>query len=266
MARNSASLWWPRYVGDYARKTAHLSLAEHGAYALLLDHYYSTQKPLDANASVLHRVCRAFASDEQAAVDSVVRQFFVLIDGAYHNRKADEELAKRLEIKKNRSSAAYSRWGRNGSKSNASGDASAYANGMLTTTTTTYEEEESSLRSPSSSSTESSLRSLSRARAAQGQSAEDEFEAWYRAYPKHKGRGAARKAYVSARKLASAEVLLAGADRERAASESKDPRFVPYPATWLNQQRWLDEPDKPPGAAVDAAFFAKLEEEMNHGH
>ena len=72
------SIRWPRYVGDYQRKTLHLSLVEHGAYALLLDQYYSTGKPLDANASALHRICRAFGPDEQKAVQSVLKEFFTL--------------------------------------------------------------------------------------------------------------------------------------------------------------------------------------------
>lgn len=102
----SKTLWWPRYVGDYQRKTAHLSLLEHGAYVLLLDHYYSTNQPLPANAAVLHRVCRAFASDEQAAVNSIIEQFFQLEVDGYHNRKADEQILKRGKISEIRTKAA----------------------------------------------------------------------------------------------------------------------------------------------------------------
>ena len=37
------------YVGDYARDTRHCSLAEHGAFLMLLSAYYATEKPLPAS-------------------------------------------------------------------------------------------------------------------------------------------------------------------------------------------------------------------------
>lgn len=102
-------IWYARYVGDYQRKTSHLSILEHGAYNLLLDHYYATGRPLPANASVLHRICRAFASDEQAAVKSVIDQFFYLENGCYYNKKAEQELAKRCNLSEKRRQAAKKR-------------------------------------------------------------------------------------------------------------------------------------------------------------
>jgi uncharacterized protein YdaU (DUF1376 family) len=51
--------WYARYPGDYLRDTAHLSLTEHDAYGLLLDHYYSTEKPLPNNKDALYPICRA---------------------------------------------------------------------------------------------------------------------------------------------------------------------------------------------------------------
>ncbi|AUD03456.1 DUF1376 domain-containing protein [Spirosoma pollinicola] len=41
MSRKSDRHWYPRYPGDYARKTAHLSLTEDGAYTKLMDWYYT---------------------------------------------------------------------------------------------------------------------------------------------------------------------------------------------------------------------------------
>lgn len=129
--------WYPRYVGDYGSKTSHLSMVEHGAYALLLDHYYSTEKPLNANACVLHRVCRAFADAEKDAVQSVLDQFFTLEDDGWHNARVDEELKKRSKIKDKRVIAANNRWGKKQCKSNASASASASSLHMPSTSTST---------------------------------------------------------------------------------------------------------------------------------
>lgn len=90
--------FYSRFPGDYSRDTAHLSLAEHGAYALLLDTYYSTEKPLPDDIDSLCRLCRAMTKDERVAVKSVVRQFFPHgDDGLRHNMRADKEISSALK-------------------------------------------------------------------------------------------------------------------------------------------------------------------------
>jgi uncharacterized protein YdaU (DUF1376 family) len=85
--------YYRRFPGDYQRDTGHLSLTEHGAYTVLLDHYYSLEQPLPASLEGLYRVCRAMTRHEQEAVASVVEQFFPLgPDGRRHNRRCDEEI------------------------------------------------------------------------------------------------------------------------------------------------------------------------------
>ena len=88
--------YYERYCGDYQRDTAHLSLAEHGAYTMLLDTYFSVEKPLPKELPSLYRVCRAMTRIEQQAVKTVAEQFFPVseIDGLRHNPRADREIAK----------------------------------------------------------------------------------------------------------------------------------------------------------------------------
>lgn len=71
--------------------------------------------------------------------------------------------------------------------------------------------------------------------------AEREFEDWYAAYPRHVGKGAARKAYRTARKKASADELMAAAVRATEQYRGKEEQFVPHPSSWLNAERWLDQ-------------------------
>jgi uncharacterized protein YdaU (DUF1376 family) len=88
--------YYERYCGDYQRDTAHLSLAEHGAYTMLLDTYFSVEKPLPEDLPSLYRVCRAMTRLEQQAVKAVAEQFFPVSegDGLRHNPRADREIAK----------------------------------------------------------------------------------------------------------------------------------------------------------------------------
>jgi uncharacterized protein YdaU (DUF1376 family) len=86
--------WYKRYMGDYATKTAGLSLTERGAYDALLDEYYTQEGPLPKDKQELYRIVRAFERWERAAVDSVLAKFFASTDAGYTNPRADEELAK----------------------------------------------------------------------------------------------------------------------------------------------------------------------------
>lgn len=81
------------YIGDYQRDTAHLSIAEHGAYLLMLQHYYATEKPLP-EGKALHRMLRAQDKTERDAIDSVARQFWSTTDDGLVNERCDKEITK----------------------------------------------------------------------------------------------------------------------------------------------------------------------------
>lgn len=76
--------------------------------------------------------------------------------------------------------------------------------------------------------------------------ADAEFEHWWLAYPRRVGKGKARKSYRTARANTDAETLLAATKRYADSVASKDPEFIAHPATWLNGERWLDEPARKP--------------------
>jgi len=85
--------FYKRYPADYQRKTARLTLAQHGAYTLLLDELYATETPLPADLNELYRICRAMSKPEQEAVRTVAEQFFPIgEDGLRHNRRAAKEI------------------------------------------------------------------------------------------------------------------------------------------------------------------------------
>lgn len=84
--------FYKRFIGDIQAKTGGLTLAEFGAYDRLLDHYYSTEKPIAVKEA--HRICRAMTSGERAAVDAVLERFWTLTEEGYTQSKADEVIAK----------------------------------------------------------------------------------------------------------------------------------------------------------------------------
>lgn len=83
------------YPGDYRRDTGRLSLAEHGAYLLLMTDYYGNEEPLPAALELLYRITGAQGATEQKAVRAVAEAFFpVGDDGLRHNARADAEIVK----------------------------------------------------------------------------------------------------------------------------------------------------------------------------
>lgn len=69
----------------------------------------------------------------------------------------------------------------------------------------------------------------------------DRFERFYAAYPLKKSRGTAEKAFAKIRPDdALLAQMLASLEKRRASGTWLDPKFIPYPATWLNAQGWLD--------------------------
>lgn len=77
--------------------------------------------------------------------------------------------------------------------------------------------------------------------------AERSFAAFWQIYPRHVGKEAAHRAWQRAiQRTRDPQRLLDGA--RRYASDPNlpaDRQFIPYPATWLNQGRWDDEPLPP---------------------
>ena len=75
----------------------------------------------------------------------------------------------------------------------------------------------------------------------------EEFGEWYQHYPRKVARGAAEKAFATVwREGAELADLIAGAKRYAAQVAGKETEYIKHPATWLNAECWLDEPDPPP--------------------
>jgi hypothetical protein len=68
-----------------------------------------------------------------------------------------------------------------------------------------------------------------------------EFDLFWSKYPRPVGRKAARASFVKALKDATADQIMQALAFYRLEWFGKEERFIPHPATWLNQGRYLDK-------------------------
>lgn len=101
----------------------------------------------------------------------------------------------------------------------------------------------------------------------------EKFENWYKYYPKKVGRGSAETSFKSALKKANVELIISGLKsyNEYLAKHPEKQDYIMNPATWLNQECWLDELDAPSACSaseeIPAAFkLPRLEGESTLEH
>lgn len=68
------------------------------------------------------------------------------------------------------------------------------------------------------------------------------FDVFYAVYPRKVAPGKARTAYAAARKRAGHDEIMTGLTRYVAETKGTAPKFIAHPASWLNGDRWADEP------------------------
>lgn len=84
--------WMPLYIGDYLADTMHLNGAEHGAYILLIMHYWRSG-PLPDDDKALAAIARTERTMWDSEIGPVVREFFHREGGRLRHRRIDREMA-----------------------------------------------------------------------------------------------------------------------------------------------------------------------------
>ncbi|MER5694888.1 helix-turn-helix transcriptional regulator [Streptomyces mirabilis] len=79
------------------------------------------------------------------------------------------------------------------------------------------------------------------------------FGAFWLTYPKRRDKEAAKKAWIAAiERGAEPQQMVDGAKTYAQERKDQEPKYTKYPATWLNNGCYDDEPDTPPGRHLRA--------------
>jgi len=210
--------WYKFHLGDYITQTAHLSDAEDLCYRRLLDLYYMTEKPLQANIEWLAKRTRL----DTDIVEFVVNDYFELREDGYHNNRCDEEIAKyQAQVSTNKELAKRPR-----TRINTGVAAKKEA--------TKSSDSESNSESQSKGSPNQEPRTISIS----------SFDDFWAAWPTSKrkvAKSTCEAKWVKHNLDAIAPRIIAHVNASKQ-TEQWTSGYEPAPLTYLNQKRWEDEP------------------------
>ena len=215
MAKDPAMLF---YTSDFLTGVTLLNMKERGQYITLLclqqqmGHMSLTQMQT-AVGRLSPALLSKYVQDE---------------DGLYYNRRADEEIRKRHAHCEKQKKNIERRWSKDTMK-----DTTAIPESYHGNTTVIPLENESENISPISSSQVKNEGTRLR---------EDRFNQFWSIYPKKVGKQAAYKAFLKVPEEIYPRIIPAVERQKISLQWQRDGgRYVPNPATWLNQGRWDDE-------------------------
>ncbi len=130
--------YYKRNIGDYIRDTRDLTMQQHGAYALLLDYYYTNNgfvfdnfiKKHEELLKNLQKICNCASKKERQDIEFILHKFFTKSDAGWSNKRADEEIAKYRKISDSARKSAAGRWDKKDANAYANVDANAHTNVM----------------------------------------------------------------------------------------------------------------------------------------
>ncbi|XTQ92580.1 YdaU family protein [Xanthomonas sacchari] len=229
--------YYEHHIGDYAAATGHLSLVEDAIYSRLLRRYYLQEQPLPADVAQVARLCGARAPEEVAAVEVVLQEFFALETDGWHNKRADEEIA-RYQAKVEAARANGKRGGRPAKTQQQSEQEP-------------KETQPFSLGSASETQMKAHQTPDTRHQAekqkqqhVQPAAAPSRFDDFWAVYPNKKGRQEAEKTWKRRKLDALCDDLIAHVRLMHGTDDGWRRGYIPMGSTYLNQARWEDIPQQ----------------------
>lgn len=217
----------PLATDAYLADTRHLSTVEHGAYLLLLmEAWRRPHCNLPDNDLLLARLAGLELADWMAIRDTILA--FWNLDGrskTWTQKRLTLERDFVAEKSASRRDAAAKRWNKE-----KKGDANAMQTGMQNACKT---DAPIPIPIPIQLDANASNPIIPKSSAA--------FDDFWRVYPRKTAKEAARKAWALAIKRGASPESMTAAATRYAGQPPDDPKFIPHPATWLNQGRYDDE-------------------------
>lgn len=214
--------YYQHHIGDYRKDTSHLTLLEHGIYRQLLDLYYISEKPLDANA--LRLIC-ARTENEQSIAMQLLNEFFTKDGDKYYHSRCDAEIEAYHGKKSKAKASAEIRWNKNKDLE--------YANALPT----------DSERNANHKPLTINHKPLTKVKPSREVAlvVSHDFETFWHTYPKKVGKDAALKSWNKAKPFLDDVLNALYWQKDSEQWKRENGKYIPNPSTYINQGRWKDE-------------------------
>ena len=226
--------YYKRHIGDYAAKAGHLSPLEHGVYNLLIDAYYNREEaPTKPEAA---RWARARSTDELAALDAVLAEFFALEGDRYVQTRIEDEIAAYRETSETNKRIAANRESTKRARS---------VHEACEKRERFVEKREPSHKPLAISQEEAKAKAIERPVA--------RFAEFWQAYPVKKGKAHAQARWKARGLDALADQIIADVRARLAGDRQWQEGYIPHGSTYVQARGWEDAIEPPKGKAAGPA-------------
>ena len=203
----------PFFVGDYIADTPELSIEAHGAYCLILFYTWKGRRFLEDDDKKMCRVLRV-ESRKWQRIKLEILPYFDLSNGTFFQQKLNEMLAEREQ---------------NSNRNRTNGRLGGIAKSLKSKDTTLA----NATKNPSILELESESESDKK------EIYKERFGAFWEQYPRKVNKAKSFKAYLKSLSKFSHGEIYGGLLKY---NFNPDPKMIPHASTWLNGERWNDEP------------------------
>lgn len=239
------------HIGDYDSATAHLSMIEDAVYSRLLRLYYRSESPLPTDPKQVCRLVRAASKVERDTVEAVLAEFFTLESDGWHNKRADEEIARYNDKRTKAKASIAKRWDvqRTNNERNTDvsleSDTNVLPSNNERNTEVIHRAPVPSHQTPDKSKIKRTERQAAR------------FAEFWAAYPNRKGRKDALSRWAVKGYDAIADRIIADVQARKTCDRDWLRGYVPHASSYVNGEGWEDA--IPPLLAVAPSAAAAFE-------
>ena len=219
-------------IGDYYSHTKHLSPIEDICYRRALDYYYLHEAPLTSDIAKLARLL--MVTEYQIELMTVLDEFFVVATEGFINPRADKEIQQYQSFSDAGKRGAAKRWSKGGDSEVIGGLSGGVSKANAKQETLTTNQEPLTINHKPVTN----IKTRSKSKQVSNYDDYPEFLEFWSSYPIKEGKLDAFKSWVAASPPID-KVLQA--IQWQTTSKKWQQGYIPMPATYLNQGRYMDE-------------------------